>query len=224
MKSEIKVYSHNFPNSYIAESYHTLQINLEYTSIDTKNKVIQFTSAIQGEAKSETASNMAVVSADRGKRTIIIDLDLRRPRLHRTFGITNENGITDFLSGKVSLDSTIKEVKENLFCITAGTRVPSVGKILESDKLCNLLKSLKDKYDYVFVDTPPITVAPDALIISRIVDGVAYVIASRKAKKDIILDAVNALKAVDANILGVVHSQIKRKDFAHYKYYKYKEE
>ncbi|NLN50615.1 MAG: CpsD/CapB family tyrosine-protein kinase [Acholeplasmataceae bacterium] len=211
------------PSSFTTESIHKLIINLEYANVDKKYKAIQITSSLSSEGKTTLIGNMAVLLAQRNHKVIIIDLDLRKPKVNRLFGASNDVGITNYLHGSASLEEVIKNGNHGVDLIVAGERTSAVVNLLESEKLTELIAILKEKYDYILLDTPPVQVNADAMMVSRITDGVVYVIGYNIVKKNIIRDAVESLRRTEIPIIGVVLTQVKYSrrsgDYYHYYYY-----
>ncbi len=200
------------PMSYTAESFQKVLINLDYANIDGKHKVIQFTSTLASEGKSTFVSNLAYLLGQKGKKVVLIDLDLRKPKLNRVFDIPNKDGLTDYLSSKINFDQLVRHSdKIGIDYIIAGEKTTAIVNVLEAQKLKDLLAKLKENYDYILLDTPPVIAVSDALYVSRIADGVIFVVAQGIAKKSLVKEAVTTLKTNHVNILGVVLTQVSLK-------------
>ncbi|MBU1093695.1 MAG: CpsD/CapB family tyrosine-protein kinase [Firmicutes bacterium] len=200
------------PLSYISESFQKVIINLEYVNIDGDHKVIQFTSTLASEGKSTFVSNMAYLLGQQNKKVVLIDLDLRKPKMNRVFNATNRDGLTDYLSGKITYDQLIRHSDEvGIDYIVAGEKTTSVVNVLESEKLKNLIAKLKEIYDYVLLDTPPIIAVSDALYIARLADGVIFIVAQNTAKKTLVKEAIETMKNNHVVILGTVLTQVSLK-------------
>ncbi|MBU1141059.1 MAG: CpsD/CapB family tyrosine-protein kinase [Firmicutes bacterium] len=200
------------PLSYTAESFQKVLINLDYANLDGKHKVIQFTSTLASEGKSTFVSNMAYLLGQKGRKIVLIDLDLRKPKLNRVFNVTNRDGLTDYLSGKIEYEKLVRHSDEvGIDYIVAGEKTTAVVNVLESEKLKDLITKLRDTYDYVLLDTPPVIAVSDALYVARIADGVIFIVAQNTAKKSLITDAVNTLKTNHVNIIGIVLTQVNLK-------------
>ncbi|MFH0767463.1 MAG: CpsD/CapB family tyrosine-protein kinase [Bacillota bacterium] len=200
------------PLSYTAESFQKVLINLDYANLDGKHKVIQFTSTLASEGKSTFVSNMAYLLGQKGRKIVLIDLDLRKPKLNRVFNVTNRDGLTDYLSGKIEYEKLVRHSDEvGIDYIVAGEKTTAVVNVLESEKLKDLITKLRDTYDYVLLDTPPVIAVSDALYVARIADGVIFIVAQNTAKKTLVTDAVNTLKNNHVNIIGVVLTQVNLK-------------
>lgn len=201
------------------EAFQKLQMNLDFASIDDKINVIGVTSALQGDGKSTTCVNLANTYALRGKKVILVDLDLRRPTVHRYFGIENNAGLTDYCAGKIEKSNLIKKTESGLDVIVSGEKTPFPTKVLESEKLAALLKELKAEYDYVIVDTPPVIVVADAVLISKVVDGFLNVVVCGKTRKGDLKETLRIMKQNSINIIGVILTQTKIKSHGYYYYY-----
>lgn len=207
------------PKSPIAEAYRTLRTNIQFSSFDEKIKTIMLTSSGPGEGKSTTASNLAVVMAENGNSVIIIDCDLRKPRLHKVFGLSNIKGLSNLLVDECSFQDATKRIGiPNLDILTSGVRPPNPSELLQSKKMKQLIEILHDKYDVVIMDTPPVIMVTDAQIISQYADGVILVVASKQAEREAAIKAKQLLEKVNAKILGVVLNKV---DVSNRKYYGY---
>ena len=208
------------PKSIIAESYKTLRTNIQYSSYDRKLKAIVVTSSQPGEGKSLTVGNIALSLVQDNKRVLVIDCDLRRPTIHKKFGIMNEKGIAEVIVGSSTIYEVIKRYKK-LDIITAGKIPPNPSEMLGSEKMKNIINELKEIYDYILIDSPPVLAVTDAQIISTIVDGVIFVARYGIAKKDKITLAKSQLNKVNANLIGTILHGITKgnKIYDYYDYY-----
>lgn len=206
------------PKSIAAESYRTLRTNIQYSSFDKEYRVIVVTSSEPGEGKSTTASNLALSMAQGEKKVILIDCDLRKPSLHKKFKISNLVGLSDVIIGKAELATAIHRYNKNLVVLTSGKIPPNPSEMLSSKAMTNLLESLKDTFDYIILDTPPVQVVTDSQILSTKADGTILVVRSEKTKRDSVQNAINLLRKVNANIIGTVLNGV---DITRNKYYYY---
>lgn len=172
------------------------------------------------EGKSTTINNLAVVYAQTNKKVLLIDADLRKPTAHHSFNISNRYGLTDMITNQCSMEMAIKETDvPNLSVITSGSIPPNPSEILASQKMTMLLEELKEKFDFILIDTPPVLAVSDAQIIATKCDGVIFVVDAGKVKRDLVIKAKSSLEFVQARILGVVLNKISQKESA--KYYLY---
>ncbi|MBM7452818.1 capsular exopolysaccharide synthesis family protein [Acholeplasma morum] len=214
--------SRDSPNSFVTESLQKTIINLEYANIDGKYKIIQFTSSVQSEGKTTLISNLAYLLAQRGKKVLTVDLDLRRPKLNRVYGVINKDGLTDYLLGKIDKNSLINHSEDKVDFITTGEKTTSITNVLQSAKLLALFEELKKDYDYILLDTPPVIVVSDALFVNRIADGIIFVVAHAKAKKALVKEAISSLSKTTTPIIGFCMTQYKVSRGSKYGYtYKY---
>ncbi|MDO9629850.1 MAG: CpsD/CapB family tyrosine-protein kinase [Acholeplasmataceae bacterium] len=217
------------PLSYTTESFQKVLINLDYANIDKKIKVIEFTSTLASEGKSTFVSNLAYLMGQKNKKTILIDLDLRKPKGHRVFNSANKDGLTDYLSGKISYESLIKHSDEfGIDYIVTGEKTSSIVNVLEAQKLADLIQKLKETYDYILLDAPPVIAVSDALYIAKLADGVIFVVAQNVAKKTLVKEAIQTLRSNNVHIIGTVLTQVSLKGGAYgygYDYgYRYEED
>lgn len=208
------------PLTYVTENLQKTILNLEFANVDNKYKIIQVTSTVQSEGKTTILSNLAYLLAQRGKKVLVVDLDLRRPKLNRIASVAKGFGLTDYLLGESKLNDIISE-DENLGIdyIVAGKKITAITNALMSDKLKNMLEELKESYDYILLDTPPTYVVSDAYYISKIVDGLIYVIAQNHARKKEVRESFNELKKIDADVIGVIMTQVAKGKSKNYYYY-----
>ena len=219
MKSII---SYNNPKSVISEQYRAIRTNIEYSNVDQNTKTILVTSSDKNEGKTTTVSNLAVSFANLNKKVLLIDCDLRNASIHKMFKLNNIYGLTDILAKDKAVDKCIQKTElENLYVLTAGAIPPNPAEILSSEKMKNLIEDLKNIYDYIFIDTPPIGLVTDAGVLSSFIDGVVLVVKSESVEKKYLEETKKKLDAVDARILGAILNSYKseQKDYYYYSYY-----
>ncbi|MFB9861025.1 CpsD/CapB family tyrosine-protein kinase [Salinicoccus siamensis] len=210
------------PKSPVSEQFRTVRTNIMYSNIDTEIKTVLVTSATPAAGKSTTAANLAVAYAQSGKRTVLIDADLRRPTMHYTFEMTNQRGMSTAIVNDVPVENIVRETEiENLDLITSGPIPPNPSELLSSKKMVHLLKTFSMHYDMVIIDSPPLLAVTDAQVLSKITDGTVLVTNVAANNRDRLLEAKDLLKKADANILGVVMNNKKmntKKDDYYYYY------
>lgn len=201
----------------IAESYRTLRTNIQFSSFDKKVKTIVVTSSMQGEGKSTTCANLAVVMAENGYKTVLIDCDQRNSSLHKLFNISKQKGLSDFLVGNIQfLEAVQKTEIPNLDIITSGTRPPNPSELVASEKMKKFIEDLKETYDYLILDTPPVIIVTDAQLLSTYADGCVLVVASSEVEKAAAVKAKELLEKVNARVLGVVLNKMDVKQKGYY--------
>lgn len=201
------------PKSPISEVYRALRTNIQYSSSEIAIKTIMITSAQAGEGKTTTISNLAVAYAQEGKKTLLIDGDMRKPSLHRMFSQPNRSGLSLILSGEATLHESIcTTIIENLLLIPSGPIPNNPSELINSSLMKQLLENFKEEYDVILIDTPPVLAVTDSIITSALCDGVILVAAAGKVKKEYLKKAKERLDHVNARILGVVLNQINRDD------------
>lgn len=220
-----KIISLQNPKSPIAEAYRGIRSSIEFSSLDEQLKVISITSSIQNEGKSTIISNLAVTFAKLDKKVLIMEGDLRSPSVHKMFKISNINGLTDILLGKKNFTECVHCTEiNNLHVLTCGEKPINPSEMLSSKKIINFIDSLREHYDYIFIDAPPIGMVTDAAVISTYTDGCIFVVGSGEVDIEMAKISKERLEKVGANILGVVLNKFKASGKnAYYSYY-YEEE
>jgi len=209
--------------SKVFEAYRSARTNVLFANVDNPYKTILITSSIPGEGKTSFSSNLAMAFARAGHKTILVDIDLRRPRAHRAFRINTVKGLTSILAADVDFDRVVqRNVYENLDILPAGIRPPNPAELLGSNAMQNLLKKLEENYDIVILDSPPVGVFTDAAVVSGKVDGAIYVVAMGVAGHPELSRGLDSLKKVNTNIIGFamlrVETDAKGRNYYNYKY------
>lgn len=221
--SDLVVY--DYPRASISESFRKLRTNLKYALLNKEEgpKVIAVTSTISGEGKTFTAINTASVIAALDKKTVILGLDLRKPTLHKYFDYENENGVSEYLTGEKTYSEIIRETKiKNLSVILAGAIPPNPAELIELSGMSDLISKLKEDYDYIILDTPPIALVTDALLLSSLVDINLYVIRQNYSNTSVI-EFINEIKSKNNINLNIIINDINLSGYYSYKYnYNYK--
>ena len=210
------------PLSIAAESYRRIKTALEFANVEKHIQVIQICSSMQGEGKSITVLNIAATYAEDSKKVLVVDLDFRRPKLHRSFRRENKDGIADVLTGHVKLEDAIIHGENGIDCLNRGSKVPYPTAVLGSENTAELFKKLREMYEYIIVDCPPILAVSDAAIVSRLCDGCLFVISQSKTEKAAARESVKILRENGVDILGCVFANISAKRGNYYYSNKYK--
>ena len=217
-----KIISIKNPKSPISESYRGIRTSIEFSNLDKELKVINITSSMKKEGKSTVTANLAVSFANLDKRVLIIEGDLRNPSVHRMFNISNINGLTDILLNNKEFAECVHctDVK-NLHVLTCGPIPPNPSEILSSKKMKEFINEVKEHYDYIFIDTPPIGIVTDAGIISNYSDGCVFVVGSKQCDIEMAKIAKQRLDGVGANIIGAVLNKFEAggNSYNYYNYY-----
>lgn len=205
-----------------AEALRQLRTNLQFVNVDEPARTLVVTSAVPGEGKSTTACNLAIVFAEAGKRVVLVDADLRRPRLAEYLGVDGTIGVTNVLAGQASIGDALQEWgTSGVYVLPSGSVPPNPSELLGSRNMAALLGSLRDGFDMVIVDTPPLLPVTDGALAATLVDGTVLVFRCGKTSANQVRSAAEALAAVDAKVLGCVLNMTPRKGEAGYAYYGY---
>jgi len=207
------------PNSAYAEALQRIRTSLFLTDGEHTPKTVLVTSSVPLEGKSAIASSLARQSARSGLKVILIDADLRRPRLHEVIGLANQNGLSEVLTGRVSPEAAIKhDEKSGLDFLPAGVGVVSPPDLFRSSTMRILLEEMGSYYDLVIIDTPPVGAVSDALTLSGIVDKAIYVIRWEQTPRNVVMAGMRQMFEAGADIAGVVLSRVDVKKHARYGY------
>ena len=207
-----KVITNTDPHSVVSEQYRKLRTSIDFSSFTKEIKVINLTSTFPGEGKTVTCLNLATVYAQTKKKVLVIDMDLRKPKIHRAFKLPNKGGVSDYVMNDHSVKLNIDKIDINLDVLVAGGRVPFPAEVLVSEKIKEMMEEIRTLYDIVLIDCPPMTAVADASIISNFCDGTVFVIGSRKTHSDIAKGVLKELKLTGANILGGVLTRVQKRD------------
>ncbi len=225
MKPELVAVEH--PRSAVAEAYRTMRTNLSFAAVDGECRILLVTSVSPGEGKTTTAANLAVTLAQAGSRVLLVDCDLRRPNVHRIFGIDNGGGLTNVLAQGRPLQELLHEGPvSGLKILTSGPIPPNPAELLGSERTRQLWPQLLDDFDYVVIDSPPVLAVTDAALLASQVHGVILVIWAGMQRVDAAQEAKEQLLKANARILGVVLNKVKipARDYHYYYYYRSREE
>lgn len=210
---------HTDRKSVIAEQIRTIRTNIKFSASDKELVTILITSAGIGEGKSTISANIATAFAQEGKNVLIVDSDMRKPTVHFTFGLNNTVGLSNVLSRQNELNEAIQEsIIPGVDIITSGQIPPNPAELLASKQMDNIIETLKDEYNVIIFDAPPVLSVTDAQILANKCDGTILVVSSGKTEKAGIVKAKEMLENAKANILGVVLNYVKIKN-SHYQYY-----
>ncbi|MDQ1000325.1 capsular exopolysaccharide synthesis family protein [Neobacillus niacini] len=207
------------PKSPISEQYRTIRTNVQYSSIDKELKTLMVTSSGPAEGKSTTAANLAVVFAQLGKKVLLVDADLRKPTVHRSFGVNNLFGFTTVLTKQATLASTVLDTEEkDLYILTSGPIPPNPAELLSSKSMEQFIEEAKEQFDYVLFDTPPLLAVADPQILANKVDASIFVVYSGRTEIDQAKKAKELLQNAQSKLVGVVlnHKELKNNEYYYY--------
>lgn len=212
----------NDPTSVVSESIRMIRTNLNFMDL----KLINVTSTLPSEGKSEVISNLAVSFAMLDKKVLIVDCDLRKPKVHRNFGLLRKHGVSDIVLSKGKLDfrdCVQKYVEKDVTVdiLTAGSKISNPSELINSKGFAKLLNDLKEEYDLVLIDCPPISSLTDGVLVSKLADGTVYVIESDRTDYQVIQSCIESLKSNGAFILGAILTKVnvkREKKLYGYKY------
>ncbi len=212
------------PRSTISESYRSLRTSVMFTAVEHKRNTLLFTSSGPKEGKTTTAINIAIVMAQAGEKTLLIDADLRKPRVGKTFDIREKEGLTELLAGDKTIEEVVHKTDiENLTVVVCGAIPPNPSELLGSKKMDNLLKELEEKHDRIIIDTAPVLAVTDSVVLSSKVDGTIVVVKAGDTNRNAVLKTKEILQSVhSSNLIGVVLNMVNTtKSGSHYYYYHY---
>ena len=194
----------------IIEAYKSLRANLLFSLANAQKKIVVVSGAEPDVGKSTTSSNLAVMMAQTGSRVLLIDADLRKPTLHKTFHVSRSDGLTKCLLRPGDWESAIvKEVAPHLDLLPSGPIPPNPSELLGSARMVQLLNAFSEKYEYIFIDTPPINVVTDGLILISRSAGAVLVTRQNQTTYEEVQESVDNIRKVNGNLLGVVINDYK---------------
>ena len=201
------------------ESYRSLRTSLLLSHSGKPPQTIVVTSALPGEGKSTTVANTAIVLAQTGARTLVLDLDMRRPTMATLFGVSSKQGMSTFLTGNSDLSSLVQETSfPNLFLVAAGPAAPNPAELVGADRMREGLALLLDYFDYIVIDSPPCLEITDALVLAPMVDGVLMVVRASRTPRELVRKASDRMLRVGGKILGVLvnAADLRRSQYGYY--------
>jgi capsular exopolysaccharide synthesis family protein len=208
------------PRSPVSEAYRTLRTNLDFSSLDKPIKTMLVTSAGPEEGKSTVLANLAVTTAQAGRKVILVDCDLRRPTLHNIFNLKNDVGLTTMVVDDAAMESPpLRDTGvEGLQLVSSGPLPPNPSELLGSRHMEEIIAALLERADVVLFDAPPVVAVTDAAVLATKVDGVLLVVNAGGTKRDYARTAKARLEKVNANLLGAVLNNV-RFDVSLHRYY-----
>ena len=211
----------NQSKSTVNEAYRTLQSNVSFSSVDQTLKTLTVTSPGVSEGKSTTSANLAITYSQTGQKVLLVDCDLRCPRIHHLFQLGNQKGLTNLLCLKQELEEVKQRVQDNLDVLTTGPLPPNPVELLNSQGMKQFIEATREKYDIIIFDTPPVGILTDAALIASQTDGALLVVASGKSEIDLLKQAKEQLNHAKANLIGAVMTMVPMQSKNYYRYYEH---
>lgn len=211
----------------VDEIYRSLRTNIEFSQMDEEIQVLSVASTIPSEGKSSVATNLARIMAAKYKNVLLVDCDLRNPSVHKMMKISNRSGLTNIISEfqeGLSINSYegVQQVQydggQTLTVITAGHRVPNPSEVLGSKKMARFLEQARKEFGYIIIDSPPVLLASETILLCNLSDGVLYAVDAKNADKRKVKAAINDLKRNGGHVIGVVLNKVDMSDENRYGY------
>ena len=212
------------PKSSVAECCRTVRTNLLFMSPENPARRLLITSASPQEGKSTVVINLGITMAQSGSKVLLLDTDMRRPRLHKAFGIQRGTGLTTAILGEAEIQEVIRSSDvPGLDIAPCGPIPPNPTELFHTERFSSIIKELSQTYDRVLFDSPPVAMVADPLILSSMIDGVVLVIKGASTSRDMIRRALKQLKDVNARILGAVINDLdlESREYGYYYYRQY---
>lgn len=201
----------------VAEAFRVLRTNLQFAAVDRELKVILVTSTSPNEGKSTVAQYLAQTISQTGKKVMVLDTDLINPTLHRRFDIPNQRGLSNLIMGDGDFTLAVHPKEfPNLSVITSGPIPPNSSELLGSARMKHVMDHLREEYDVIVVDSPPMLPVTDAIVVSSLADGVLLIVQAGKTRRGEVHHVQEALEAAHANLLGVVLNRVRSNIHTYY--------
>lgn len=197
-------------SSAAAEAYRVLRTNLLHTPMETTPKILMLTSTDRGEGRTTVCANLAASLVQANKTCLLLDCDLRRPRIHSMFGLPNSDGLAKALDVGHDSQETFEEPLQGLKVVPAGPMEPGSSELLGSQRFAEFLENVRPEFDHVLIDSPPVNSESEALVLSTRVDGVLLVVDTYSTSKQGVQRSVQSLEGVGATVIGTVVNQTRR--------------
>lgn len=223
--TEIELINHRYPKFSISEDYRSVRTSILLSYADNPPKTIVLSSALPKEGKTVTAANMAVAFAQLKERVMLVDADMRKPRLHRIFNVKNVGGLSGYLTSKVPFEKAVQQTSiENIWLVPSGPVPPNPAELLNSKRMQVMLDELKKGFDVILIDTPPLQAVIDPVIAASMADATVMIVKAGETPEKPFLQSVEDLQRGQSRIMGVVFNELKLERGGAYYYsgYKYK--
>lgn len=209
------------PNAVVSEQFRTIRTNIQFSMVDENFKSLVITSAGPGSGKSIISANLAATFASENKKVLLVDADLRKPTVHKTFRVKNSDGLTTLLTDRgAQIDDMVYRTHiEGLYTLTSGAIPPNPAELLASNRMNELMKELEGVFDLIIYDMPPVIAVTDAQIMASKVDGTIFVLPKGQASKEEVIKAKELLDMVNANVIGAIFNRVEKSSDSYYYYY-----
>ena len=204
----------------VKEAYNSIRTNLLFTQQGEKCPIFVVTSPTANNGKTINSANLAINFAQMGKKTLVIDADMRNPSLHKHFSLSSRNGLSEILAGLTDNITVTKTDIENLSVLTSGKIPPNPTELLSSPRMDKLLDFVKEHYDCVFIDTPPVNIVTDATVFSQKATGYVIIVKTDTTNIPELKTTVSTLQGINANILGFILNDANSEKKKYYSYYR----
>lgn len=204
----------------VKEAYNSIRTNLLFTQQGEKCPIFVVTSPTANNGKTINSANLAINFAQMGKKTLVIDADMRNPSLHKLFSLSSRNGLSEILAGLTDNITVTKTGIENLSVLTSGKIPPNPTELLSSPRMDKLLDFVKEHYDCVFIDTPPINIVTDATVFAQKATGYILIVKTDTTNVPELKTTVSTLQGINANILGFILNDANSEKKKYYSYYR----
>lgn len=211
----------NKPSAVVSEQFRTIRTNIQFSMVDTDLKTIAITSAGPSSGKSVIAANLAATFANDNKKVLLVDADLRKPTVHKTFKVKNNEGLTTLLTDKNAhfSDTIFRTHTDGLYILTSGAIPPNPAELLASKRMQEIKADMEEYFDLVIFDLPPVLAVTDAQVMASKVDGTIFVAPKGRVNKDQMIQSRELLNKVNANVLGAILNRVEKSDDNYYYYY-----
>lgn len=210
----------------IVESYKVARMNIMFSLAASEKKIFAVTSYSKGEGKSTASSNLAISFSKMGKKVLLIDADMRRPNLHNIFKLNNGSGLSNVISKMASFEeSVVHDVISDLDVLSAGTIPPNPSELMCSNSFIRLIEKLTNEYEYIIIDTPPVGVVADAMLLKDLIAGFVVVVREKTTSHRDLSKLIESMKLADTKILGLVEvgcdmsARRAKNKYSYYQYY-----
>lgn len=211
----------NKPTAVVSEQFRTIRTNIQFSMIDKDLQTLSITSAGPYSGKSVIAANLAATFANENKKVLLVDSDLRKPTVHKSFKVKNNEGLTTLLTDKTSKVSEVifRTHTDGLYILTSGAIPPNPAELLSTKRMEEIIEELTEFFDLIIFDLPPVLAVTDAQIMATKTNGTIFVVPQGMVNKDQVLQSRDLLNKVNANVIGAILNRVEKDDDNYYYYY-----